>query len=95
MRRRRLRQTETPSPHLNRSSMPSYLPLVARAAMKRRIRVILLVRRGRGLSPLPPEENSDAQLFAQSRTPRIRQAHSFDFSIVLSTSPLRAVRSYL
>src|SRR5467141_4713601 len=38
-----------------------------------------------------PRGNNDAQLFAQTRTLRIRQGHSFDFSIVVSTSPLRAV----
>src|SRR6516162_4335469 len=46
---------------------------------------------GRGLSPLPQGEDSDAQLFAQSRTLRIRQLHGFKISIDHSTSPLRAV----
>ena len=38
-----------------------------------------------------PGENNDAQLFAQSRTLRIRQGYGLDFSTVGSTSPLRAV----
>src|SRR5436853_1943468 len=38
-----------------------------------------------------PGEDNDAQLFAQSSTLRIRQGRSFDFSIVVSTSPRRAV----
>src|SRR4029077_3905211 len=38
-----------------------------------------------------PGEDNNAQLFAQSRTLRIRQVNSFDFSTVSSTSPLRAV----
>ncbi len=33
----------------------------------------------------------NAQLFAQSRTLRIRQANSFDFSTAGSTSPLRTL----
>jgi hypothetical protein len=36
-------------------------------------------------------EDNDAQLFAQSRTLRIRQAYGLNLSIVVSTSPLRAV----
>jgi hypothetical protein len=44
---------------------------------------------GRGLSPLPPGEDNDAQLFAQSRTLRIRQSNGLTFSNVRSTSPLR------
>ena len=39
----------------------------------------------------PRGENSDAQLFAQSRTLRIRQSNGLDFSNVRSTSPLRTV----
>ena len=35
--------------------------------------------------------DDDAQLFAQSRTLRIRQRNSFEFSNVTSTSPLRTV----
>jgi len=46
--------------------------------------------RGRGLSPLPQGENNDAQVFAQTRTLRIRQRHGFDFSSEFSTLPLRA-----
>ena len=46
---------------------------------------------GRGLSPLPPGEDNDAQLFAQSRTLRIRQINGLEFSIEISTSPLQAV----
>src|SRR5260370_33745100 len=38
---------------------------------------------------------NDAQLFAQSRTLRIRQPFGLDLSIVNSTLPLRAARSYL
>jgi hypothetical protein len=44
-----------------------------------------------GLSPLPQEEDNDAQLSAQTRTLRIRQVHGFNFSIECSTSPLLAV----
>ena len=36
-------------------------------------------------------EDNDAQLFAQSRTLRIRQRYGLDFSTDRSTSPLRAV----
>jgi hypothetical protein len=35
------------------------------------------------------QERNDAQLFAQSRTLRIRQRNSLDFSNVVTTSPLR------
>src|ERR1700756_5298990 len=49
------------------------------------------LNQGRGLSPLPPGEDNDAQLFAQSRTLRIRQINGLDFSIEISTSPLQAV----
>src|SRR6516162_6654468 len=49
------------------------------------------LNQARGLSPLLPGKNSDAQLFAQTRTLRIRQQHGFDFSIEFSTSPLQAV----
>src|SRR6516165_6121869 len=52
--------------------------------------VLRFFNQGRGLSPYP-EESDDAQLFAQTRTLRIRQRHGFDFSIEFSTSPLRAV----
>src|SRR6266566_8734224 len=38
-----------------------------------------------------PRGGHDAQLFAQSRTLRVRQGDSLDFSTVVSTSPLRAV----
>ena len=38
-----------------------------------------------------PGEDNDAQLFAQTRTLRIRQSHGLDFSNESSTSPLRAV----
>src|SRR5438034_8260656 len=38
-----------------------------------------------------PREDNDAQLFAQTRTLRIRQRNSVDFSNVASTSPLRTV----
>src|SRR2546423_10619428 len=51
------------------------------------------LNQGRGLSPLPSGEDNDAQLFAQTRTLRIRQLNGFDLSIVESTSPLRAVAS--
>ncbi len=34
---------------------------------------------------------NDAQLFAQTRTLRIRQVYGIDFSTGISTSPLRAV----
>ena len=37
-----------------------------------------------------PGGNNHAQLFAQTRTLRIRQRHGLDFSIEFSTSPLRA-----
>src|SRR6266403_5572806 len=40
-------------------------------------------------------QNNDAQLFAQTRTLRIRQSHSLDFSTDYSTSPLGPLRSYL
>jgi hypothetical protein len=40
----------------------------------------------------PPGENNDAQLFAQTRTLRIRQRHGFDLSSEFSTSPLRAAK---
>src|SRR5262249_46642898 len=46
---------------------------------------------GRGLSPLPPGEDNDAQLFTQTRTLRIRQLRGFKISIDHSTSPLQAV----
>ena len=39
----------------------------------------------------PPGEDNDAQLFAQSRTLRIRQANGLNLSIADSTSSLRAV----
>ena len=39
----------------------------------------------------PPGEDNDAQLFAQTRTLRIRQVYGFNFSTGDSTSPLRAV----
>src|SRR5712664_3757223 len=38
-----------------------------------------------------PGEDNDAQLFAQTRTLRIRQSDSLDFSNVVTTSPLRTV----
>ncbi len=38
-------------------------------------------------------ENNDTQLFAQTRTLRIRQRHGFDFSSEFSTSQLRPLRS--
>src|SRR5229473_856428 len=38
-----------------------------------------------------PGEDNDAQLFAQTRTLRIRHLHGLNFSTVTSTSPLRAV----
>ena len=40
-------------------------------------------------------EDNDAQLFAQSRTLRIRQLDGLDLSIDSSTSPLRPLQSYL
>ena len=43
-----------------------------------------------GLVSRMPSGPSDAQLSAQTRTLRIRQRRSFDFSIEFSTSPLRA-----
>jgi hypothetical protein len=46
---------------------------------------------GRGLSPLAPGEDNDAQLFAQSRTLRIRQINGLEFSLEISTSALQAV----
>jgi hypothetical protein len=49
------------------------------------------LNQARGLSPLPQGKNNDAQLFAQTRTLRIRQRHGFDFSSEFSTSPLQAV----
>src|SRR5215469_1510908 len=39
--------------------------------------------------------DNDAQLFAQSRTLRIRQLNGLDLSIVISTSPLGPLPSYL
>ena len=39
------------------------------------------LKQGRGLSPLPRGEDNDAQLFAQSRTLRIRQSDGLDFSM--------------
>jgi hypothetical protein len=36
------------------------------------------------------EEHNDAQLFAQSRTLRIRQVDGLNLSTVIATSPLRA-----
>ena len=39
----------------------------------------------------PQREDHDAQLFAQTRTLRIRHLHGLEFSIVESTSPLRAI----
>jgi hypothetical protein len=42
-----------------------------------------------GYLPLPKGSN-DAQLFAQSRTLRIRQLNSLDFSNEIPTSPLQA-----
>jgi hypothetical protein len=48
------------------------------------------LKQGRGLSPLPLGEDKDAQLFAQSRTLRIRQSDGLNFSTAGSTSPLRA-----
>jgi transposase len=38
-----------------------------------------------------PGEHNDAQLFAQTRTLRIRQTNGLDISIADSTSPLRTV----
>jgi hypothetical protein len=38
-----------------------------------------------------PKERNDAQLFAQSRTLRIRQTDGLDLSIADSTSPLQPV----
>src|SRR5260221_8856986 len=49
------------------------------------------LNQGRGLTSLPPGEDNDAQLFAQSRTLRIRQINGLDFSIEISTSPLQAI----
>src|SRR6266849_1447328 len=49
------------------------------------------LNQGHGLSPLPQGEDNDAQLFAQTRTLRIRQVYGIDFSTGISTSPLRAV----
>src|SRR6266550_8284247 len=49
------------------------------------------LNQGHGLSPLPPGENNDAQLSAQSRTLRIRQSCGLNFSSANSTSLLRAV----
>ena len=49
------------------------------------------LNQGHRLSPLPQEETDNAQLFAQSRTLRIRHVDSLDFSIEDSISPLRAV----
>src|SRR6266404_2221029 len=51
------------------------------------------MQQARGLSPLPQGEDNDAQLFAQSRMLRIRQLNGLYLSIVVSTSPLRAVAS--
>ena len=42
----------------------------------------------------PPREDNDAQLSAQTRTLRIRQRYSFDFSTETSTLPLRTVTIY-
>src|ERR1700730_13924079 len=49
------------------------------------------LNQARGLSPLPQGEDNDAQLFAQSRTLRIRQENSLEFSNVGPTSPPQAV----
>src|SRR5216683_3614995 len=43
------------------------------------------------LLPLPPGGDSNAHLFAQSRTLRVRQGHSLNCSTVGSTSPLSPV----
>src|SRR5216683_7634800 len=53
-------------------------------------RAATYINQGRGLSPLPSGRN-DAQLFAQSRTLRIRQTDGLDLSIADSTSPLQPV----
>src|SRR6266853_2279938 len=42
-----------------------------------------------------PKGRNDAQLFAQSRTLRIRQTVGLDLSIARSTSPLQPVPYYL
>src|SRR5205807_10609796 len=49
------------------------------------------LKQGHGLSPLPSGEDNDAQLFAQTRTLRIRLNRGLDYSTVGSISPLRAV----
>src|SRR5215470_7243651 len=48
------------------------------------------LNQGHRLSPLPQMGMDDAQLFAQSRTLRIRHADSLNFSSANSISPLRA-----
>src|SRR5437667_9249563 len=53
-------------------------------------RAATYINQGRGLSPLSQGRN-DAQLFAQSRTLRIRQTVGLDLSIARSTSPLQPV----
>src|SRR5438876_9943679 len=53
-------------------------------------RAATYINQGRGLSLLPSGRN-DAQLFAQSRTLRIRQTDGLDLSIARSTSPLQPV----
>jgi hypothetical protein len=53
-------------------------------------RAATYINQGRGLSLLPSGRN-DAQLFAQSRTLRIRQTDGLDLSIADSTSPLQPV----
>jgi len=42
--------------------------------------LLRLLYQGRGLIARSPREDNDAQLFAQTRTLRIRQSHSLNFS---------------
>src|SRR4029434_42106 len=49
------------------------------------------LNQGHRLSPLPPGGRDDAQLFAQTRTLRIRHADSLNFSSANSISPLQPV----
>ena len=64
----------------------SHKPLLAGAES-----VLRLHEPGLRAVAAPSGEDNDAQLFAQTRTLRIRQSNGFDFSSVGSTSPLRTV----